>query len=89
MFVPEKNIIYGATDIDVLKPLQHKLLGFFETAYESRPLKETVYRIELSNAMFKRCGTVEEKPYEFKNMGTTVQNNLFGRHDLSGNYDYI
>lgn len=89
MFVPQKNIIYGATDIDVLKPLQHKLLGFFETAYESRPLRETLYRIDLSDGSFKRCGTVEEKPYTWVQNGATVQRNLLGRNTTMGDNTYM
>jgi len=61
MLCEDKNIIYGATDIDRLKPLQTRKLGFFETALESRPLKNMIYKINLKNGRFKRCGTFQEK----------------------------
>lgn len=62
----KENVIYGATDIDRLKPLQKKIFGFFETALESRPLKNMIYKINLSDARFSRCGEVEEKPYIYQ-----------------------
>lgn len=62
MLCENENVIYGATDIDRLKPLQKKLFGFFETAHESRPLRETIYKIDLASAKFERCGNTEDKP---------------------------
>lgn len=71
----EDNIIYGATDIDRLKPLQKKLFGFFETAHESRPSRDAIYKISLEGAVFQRCGKIEEKPISFK---TLCQSDLIG-----------
>lgn len=69
MYVKKENIVYGATDIDRLHCLDYKLLGFFESALESRPLQDTVYCIDLNNGRFNRAGYIEEKQITYTYSG--------------------
>jgi len=88
MFLRDKGIIYGATDIDRLKPLQTKLLNFFETALESRPLRNVVYKIDLKSGRFSRVVTVTEKEikYSWESDKTTQSNLNCGKTDESERY---
>lgn len=63
LFSKKDGIVYGATNIERLYGLCEKLLGFFETTYESRPIKNVLYRIDLKSGWFNREGTVSEKAY--------------------------
>ena len=61
MYIPKSKIVYGATDIDRLKCLDYRALGFFETAYFSRPLQKKLYCIDLKTGRFNRIATITEK----------------------------